>query len=295
MDRQLGHDRLAIIAGGGQLPHHVAAAARAAGDSPFVILLEGEATGDWTDFPHERLGIGNFARLKSIFTQRSIGRVVLSGSVRARPVLSQIRPALSTILKLPSVLANLLSGGDDSVLTMVIDLIEAEGVKVIGVQDVVPGLIAKTGPVGTIGPTREALRDIDVAAKAARLLGALDIGQGAIAVGGRVVALEGPEGTDAMVRRVVEMRAEGRISRSRPGVLVKLCKPQQDRRVDLPSIGLSTLQNARTAGLSGIAMEAGRSIVLDMADVRSYADREGLFVIGIEPDVAGALDGGMPG
>lgn len=260
-----------------------------------MILLEGEATGDWTDFPHERLGIGNFARLKSIFTQRSIGRVVLSGSVRARPVLSQIRPALSTILKLPSVLANLLSGGDDSVLTMVIDLIEAEGVKVIGVQDVVPGLIAKTGPVGTIGPTREALRDIDVAAKAARLLGALDIGQGAIAVGGRVVALEGPEGTDAMVRRVVEMRAEGRISRSRPGVLVKLCKPQQDRRVDLPSIGLSTLQNARTAGLSGIAMEAGRSIVLDMADVRSYADREGLFVIGIEPDVAGALDGGMPG
>src|SRR5690606_27194537 len=104
---------------------------------------------------------------------------------------------------------------------------------------------------------------IRVSIEAARRLGELDIGQGVIAVGGRVVALEGPEGTDSMIGRINELRARQRISATRPGVLVKLCKPSQDIRVDLPSAGLSTIRNAKDAGLSGIALEAGRSLLLD--------------------------------
>src|SRR5690606_21022602 len=103
--------------------------------------------------------------------------------------------------------------------------------------------------------------------RAARLLGELDIGQGVIAVGGRVVALEGPEGTDSMIDRINELRARGRIPTTRKGVLVKLCKPGQDVRVDLPSAGLSTASHALAAGLAGIALEAGRSLLLDRPEV----------------------------
>ncbi len=91
----------------------------------------------------------------------------------------------------------------------------------------------------------------------------LDVGQGAVSVGGRIVALEGVEGTDSMLERVATLRSAGRISPRRRGVLVKLCKPQQDIRADLPSIGISTIENLRQAGLAGVAVEAGRSLILE--------------------------------
>jgi DUF1009 family protein len=157
-------------------------------------------------------------------------------------------------------------------------------VQVISVQDVVPSLLAVPGPVGKIVPDEASRRDIAAAVKAARLIGSLDIGQGAIAVGGRVVALEGPEGTDAMLARVADLKQAGRVSAARRGVLVKLCKVQQDVRVDLPSAGLATVRNAHAAGLAGVALEAGRSLLLDAAEVRAYADSHDMFVVGLDPD-----------
>ncbi len=275
-------NRLAILAGGGQLPRHVADCAARAGDLPFLILLENEASGDWSEFEHEWLGIGQFSRLKTLLRQKSISRILMSGSISRRPVWSQIRPGVGALFKLPLILRTLMAGGDHAVLSMVIGLLESDNIRVIGVQDIVPGLLAKTGPLGRHLPSFEALEDIAVATKAARLLGGLDIGQGAVAVGGRVVALEGPEGTDAMLERVLQMRRAGRISSHRQGVLVKLCKAQQDRRVDLPSIGLSTLRHAKAAGLAGIALEAGRSLMLDEVEIRQFADGEGMFVTGLE-------------
>jgi DUF1009 family protein len=99
------------------------------------------------------------------------------------------------------------------------------------------------------------------------------------------VALEGPEGTDSMIGRINDLRTRGRISTKRRGVLVKLCKPGQDVRVDLPSAGLSTLRNALDAGLAGVALEAGRSLLLDQPEAVEFADRNGLFIVGIEPDM----------
>jgi UDP-2,3-diacylglucosamine hydrolase len=166
----------------------------------------------------------------------------------------------------------------------VIELIEASGAHVIGAHEVVPGLLADTGPLGAHAPTDEDRRDIEAGIAAANALGALDVGQGAVAVGGRVVALEGAEGTDAMLARVADLRKDGRISIRRRGVLVKLCKPQQDERADLPSIGPSTVAGAHAAGLAGIAVEAGRALVLERARLVEEADRSGLFILGIERD-----------
>ncbi|MCA1366014.1 LpxI family protein [Bradyrhizobium sp. BRP14] len=274
--------RLAIIAGAGALPHHVAEAARRQGEDPFIIALSREADADWTGFDHSTLGIGDFAAISGTFQAKGVDRVVLSGAVRRRPEWRDIRPTLKTLAKVPNILRTLMSGGDDAVLRMVIELIEASGARVIGAHEVVPNLLADTGPIGAHAPTAEDRRDIEAAIAAANALGALDVGQGAVAVGGRVVALEGAEGTDAMLERVAALKVDGRISARRRGVLVKLCKPQQDERADLPSIGPSTVAGAAAAGLAGIAVEAGRALVLERARVVEAADKEGLFILGIE-------------
>ncbi len=274
--------RLAIIAGGGMLPHHVAEAARLHGEDPFVIALSNEADQDWTGFDHRALGIGNFRDITAVFRNEGIDRVVLSGGVRRRPEWRDIKPTFKTLVRVPHVLKTLLSGGDDAVLKMAIELIEASGARVIGVQDIVPELLAEIGPLGPQAPNSEDRRDIEVAVEAAVALGRLDVGQGAVAVGGRVVALEGPEGTDAMLQRVAQLRADGRISGRRKGVLVKLCKPQQDQRADLPSIGPSTVFGASEAGLAGIAVEAGRALVLERDAMLAAARAHGIFVTGID-------------
>jgi len=281
--------RLAIIAGSGLLPLYVAKAAREAGEDPFIILLKNEADHAWDGFDKASIGVGDMAGLKNTFRSQGIGRVVMSGGVSRRPDWREIRPNLRFLRKMPYVVRTLLSGGDDTVLKMVIGLIEAQGCQVIGAQEIAPGLLAATGPLGNQTPSDEDRRDIVKAAKAAEALGRLDIGQGAVSVGGRIVAVEGVEGTDRMLERVASLRAEGRISAQRKGVLVKLCKPQQDVRADLPAIGLSTLRNAQKAGLAGIAVEAGRALVLEKDAMLAAADEAGLFVCGIDLGLPGDM------
>jgi DUF1009 family protein len=288
LDRRDNQGRLAIVAGSGRLPLYVAEAARSRDDEPYIFAIKGESTADWSAFDHVDLGIGDIAGLKRISAEKQIGRIVLSGGVRVRPAWNEIRLNLGTIWRLPKLVRTLMHGGDNLVLTTAIGLLEGDGRRVIGAQDIAPGLVAELGPLGQHAPDRQAEADIRISIEAARLLGALDIGQGVIAVGGRVVALEGPEGTDSMIGRINELRTRERISATRPGVLVKLCKPSQDLRVDLPSAGLSTIRNAHEAGLSGIALEAGRALLLDRQDVIDFADGHEMFVTGIDPDAYGA-------
>jgi UDP-2,3-diacylglucosamine hydrolase len=279
--------RLAIIAGGGFLPLYVAEAARAAGDEPFVICLKNEIDRDFSPFDHAIAGVGDLARIEKLVREKGVLRIVMSGAVRRRPEWRDIHPTWRTFIQVPHVVKTLLSGGDDTVLQMVIRLFEGMGCQVVGVHDIVPALLAETGVMGRHRPAADDERDILTASTAARLLGQLDVGQGAVSVGGRIVALEGVEGTDRMLQRVAELRAEGRISARRRGVLVKLCKPQQDVRADLPTIGPSTIRSIIAAGLAGIAVEAGRALVLDKTEMLSLADAAGVFVCGI--------DAGLPG
>lgn len=285
--QQVGSGRLAIIAGSGKLPFYVAEAARERGERPFIFALKGESSADWTGFDHEPISIGEIARFKKRATDLGIDRIIMSGGISSRPPLRDMRLGLGGLFKIPKMIRTIIGGGDNTVLTAVIELLENGKRKVISVQDVVPSLLAMPGPIGKIRPDEASLKDIAAATRAARLIGSLDIGQGAIAVGGRVVALEGPEGTDAMMARVAELKQAGRVSARRRGVLVKLCKVQQDVRVDLPSAGLATIQNAHAAGLAGVALEAGRALLLDAEEVRAFADSHDMFVTGIDPDMIG--------
>ena len=195
--------RLAIIAGSGKLPLFLAEAAREAGEDPFILRLKNEADDLWQGFDNAVIGVGDMAGLSALFRKHEITRVVMSGAVKRRPAFGEIRVNLKSLLKLPMALKTLLAGGDDAVLRMVISLIEAQGCEVLGAHEILPGLLATVGPLGSVSPDADALKDIERAADAAETLGRLDVGQGAVAVGGRIVALEGVEGTDAMLARVI--------------------------------------------------------------------------------------------
>lgn len=282
--------RLAIIAGDGFLPIYLAQAARDAGDEPLMIRLRNESAQAFQGFETVTASIADIAGFASIFRQHGINRVVLSGAVKRRPDWREIRPNWKALRQLPSLVGTLISGGDDALLQAAIGIIEAQGCTVVGAHEIAPALLARVGALGIYQPSDDDLRDVTKAAEAATKLGELDIGQGAVSIGGRVVALEGVEGTDQMLHRVAVLRAEGRISARRKGVLVKLCKPQQDMRADLPSIGPSTVENAVRAGLAGIAVEAGRSLVLEEDKMVAAANEAGIFICGID---MGLPDGGL--
>ena len=276
--------RLAIIAGRGRLPLHVAIAAKRAGDDPFVIGLKGETQNIPDDFEHEFVSLGDVSSVHRLVREHGIDRVIMSGGVERRPEGSELRAPLRMIPEVLRQLRVLSAGGDDKLLRVVIAIIEAAGCRVVGAQEIVPDLLAQTGNLTHYKPSKREWEDIRIGYSGADLLGQLDVGQGAVAVGGRIVALEGPEGTDGMLKRVSELRQSGRISKKHKGVLIKLCKIHQDERADLPCMGLTTIENAHNAGLAGVAIEAGRAFILDQERALETANKLGMFILGIDRD-----------
>ena len=276
-------DRIAIVAGSGRLPVDLAQNLAAHGHRPFVVLVRGEASPELASCDHEDLTVENFAGLAPLLKRRGITHVVFAGGISRRPKLGALKPSLALLKFLPRALAAL-AKGDDGMLRALAAAVEALGVKVVGAHQIAPDLLASEGPMTSIAPQKSDWRDLEAAAQAARAIGVLDIGQGAVAIGGRAIALEGVEGTDGMLERVKELRSHGRLAAKKRGVLVKCAKPGQELRMDLPSIGPDTVTMAHAAGLAGIGVEADRSLVLDMANVIGEADRLGLFVIGLPPE-----------
>lgn len=273
-------DRMGIVAGSGRLPIDLAENLAAHGHRPFVVLIQGEADSSLASFDHEVVPLENFAGLAPLLRRRGVTHVVFAGGTNRRPKLTALKPSLALFAMLPRALIAL-ARGDDGVLRALAGVVEAHGVKVVGAHEIAPDLLAAEGPMTGTSPLKSDWRDIDAAAAAARAIGALDIGQAAVAIGGRAIALEGIEGTDGLLERVKALRGHGRIAGKKRGVLVKCAKPGQELRIDLPTIGPATVAAAHAAGLAGIAVEADRSLVLDLAGVIEAADRLGLFVIGL--------------
>jgi DUF1009 family protein len=276
-------DRMAIVAGSGRLPVDLAENLAAHGHKPFVVLVRGESNSELASYDHEELTVENFAGLAPLLKRQRITHAVFAGGISRRPKLSALKPSLALLRLLPRALAAL-AKGDNGMLRALAAAVETYGVKVVGAHEIAPDLLASEGPMTSIAPRKSDWPDIEAAAEAARAIGALDIGQAAIAIGGRVIALEGVEGTDGLLERVKGLRLHGRLAGKKRGVLVKCAKPGQELRMDMPSIGPGTVTAAHAAGLAGIAVEADRSLVLDVANVIGEADRLGLFVVGLPPE-----------
>ncbi|ODN71155.1 LpxI family protein [Methylobrevis pamukkalensis] len=270
---------LGIVAGGGLLPLSVAAGATAAGRQVVIFGIDGEVDPGYRGFPHHSVRWGEIGRLFDLIRREGVEEIVIAGSV-SRPDFSSIRLDFGAIVNLPRILAMMI-GGDDTVLQRVVRFFEDRGLRVVGAQDVAPDLVASVGTLGRHAPQRRHDGDIACAFEAVDLLGRLDIGQAAVAVGGRVVGVEGVEGTDMLIARIAELRRIGRLRwKDRDGVLVKAAKVQQDMRVDMPTIGPATVAAAAAAGLAGIAVEAGRVLVLDRRATIAAADETGIYLVG---------------
>jgi DUF1009 family protein len=267
------------------VPLHVARAAERDGRKLLILSVAGEADADFGGFTHEQLGFGQIGRLERLLSEHGTRDVVLVGGIRVRPDYRLLKLDMGTVKALPEILS-ILTKGDNSVLTGVIRFIEARGYSVVGAHEIAPDLVA---PAGTLvgKPTEEQLADARLAFEAASKIGLLDAGQAAISVGERVVAMEGAEGTDAMLDRVASLREAGRIRFARPGgVLAKCSKPQQDLRVDMPTIGPDTITHAARTGLAGVAVEAGRVMIVDRPETIRRAEAAGLFIHALVPEAA---------
>lgn len=272
--------RIGLIAGSGALPVQVAQTLRAGGQEPFVVRLAGDAGAALDAFDGVTLSSSQLGPLVSQFRRADVRTVCMIGGVGKRPGLLQFRPNGPTFKALRNLIGTLRSG-DDAVLRAVIELLEGEGFAVVGIQDLVPHLLSATGCATCKAPGKAARASISVGLEAARLLGALDTGQAVVVAGRRVLALEAVEGTDAMLERVAQLRVDGRLAGTSGGVLVKMSKPGQELRADLPTIGHTTVDNAHAARLDGIAIEAGRSLIVDHDLTVARADALGLFIEGL--------------
>ncbi|MEO0392553.1 MAG: UDP-2,3-diacylglucosamine diphosphatase LpxI [Pseudomonadota bacterium] len=270
--------KLAVLAGNGPLPRQVAEAARDQGREVIVITIEDVSEeADFTpEFDHARVRLGGAKQLIKTLKQAKAQQVIMVGGAR-RPGLRELKPdmkALSIITK-----ATLKGLGDDGLLGAVCQTLEDEGFQVIGATDILPDLLAPMGRIAGPKPDDQAERDIRRGVEVVTRLGEADVGQGAVVQQGIVLAVEAIEGTDAMIARTTSLRREGA-----GGVLVKLAKPQQDHRVDLPTIGLKTVEAAAAAGLRGIAVSAGACQIVDTDAVKQAAQDADLFLLGITAD-----------
>ncbi len=271
---------VAIVAGGGSLPAEVAHCARAAGRDVFIVGIRGVAEEALRAFPHEFLELGQVGRLFALLRKRACTEVVLIGAV-TRPDLKALRFDFGTLTRLPDILSMAL-GGDDTLLVKIADYFENEGISVIGAHEIAPGLTAPTGVIAGRPPDKDAHHNMAQGWSVLQAVGSFDMGQAAVVMDGRVVAIEGAEGTDGLLERSASMRATGRLPKTgRRGILIKGVKPGQDLRVDLPTIGEHTVVLANEAKLAGIVLEAGRVLIAERAKTLACARRLGLFIYGI--------------
>lgn len=268
------------------MPVEVAAALETGGYSPFVVMIEGEADPELSRHRHSVLALEEIADAFGALHGAGVTHVVLAGGITRRPSITSLRLSLETLYLAARVAGALLSRGDDALLRSLMAEIEKRGFTVVGAHEIVPDMLAPCGAVAGRSPAKASMTDIAAARDALRRLGPLDLGQAAVAVRGRVVAIEGPEGTDAVLSRVAELRAKKRLPASGGGVLVKCAKPGQELRADLPTIGPATVSAAVAAGLSGIAVEGGKTFILDKEETCRAAKQAGIFIHGLEPDTA---------
>ena len=271
--------RLGILAGGGRLPSLLVEAGRASGLDPFVLCLEGSAEpADFARVPHALSPVAKVGRIVETLKEAGCTDLVLAGRM-TRPDFKSLVPDLRGMKLLPRLLA---AKGDDAILRAVIEDLESEGFRVLGVDDVLADLLAPLGAVGARTPDPQAEADMARGVAVLGALGTLDVGQAVTVQDGIVLGIEAAEGTDGLLERTRNLVKPGR-----GGVLVKLRKSGQERRADLPAIGTETIARVAAAGLSGIAVEAGGALIIDRKAVARAADEAGLFVVGVAAERRG--------
>ena len=269
--------KLGIIAGGGSIPQILINYAKEHQIPYFVLAIEGNADRACFDktVNHKWIRIGQAGTGFKILKDEGVQDVVMIGTIH-RPSLSELVPDLRTAAFFAKIGFRAL--GDDGILRAVVKEFEAENLKVVGVHEIMPDLLTQKGIITKAKPDKQAIADIKRGIEVGMALGSLDVGQSVVVQQGLVLGVEGIEGTDELIKRCKNYQRKGV-----GGVLVKLRKIQQDMRIDLPTIGTATIENAYKSGLRGVAVHEGNALIVNQDEVIKLANQYKMFVIGINP------------
>jgi len=267
--------KLGMIAGGGKMPHEIIKHCKTSGREIFVIGIEPFAKEEeLKEAPHIFAKIGEAGKMIKALKNNNVSDIVLAGGIK-RPSFKEMIPDWEGMKILSKIAVKKMS--DNSLFQVIMNEIESFGFKVVGIEEVVPEMMFSEGVYGKIKPSAEDMDDIKRGITVAKALGAVDVGQAVVVQEGMVLAVEAIEGTDMMLSRAAMLKKEGKAP-----VMVKVLKPGQDLRVDLPAIGLLTIEQLKKNGIKGIAVEAGGILLIEREEVIKMANREGIFVLGVK-------------
>jgi DUF1009 family protein len=273
---------IAILAGAGQLPIQLLSHLERTGQDVRILAFRGFAEAELQRRAHATVDLLDLKTIMGTLEGWRPQAVSLVGAVR--------RPGFSALLSAYSLLRNMhevrevIARGDDQVLRGAVMLLEERGHRVVGAHELAPNLVASPALTGARQPGADHHEAIAFGLELLASLSDFDIGQGAVVDRRHVLAIEGPEGTDRMIRRVRGLRQSwfGLRRREEGGVLIKAAKRGQDLRVDMPTIGPRTVTEAAKAGLAGIAIGVGSTFVLEQEETLRTADRLGLFLMAVD-------------
>lgn len=269
-------EKLGLLAGQGDLPKRIIEQCVKEGRPYHIIAFKGQTEESLVQgHPHSWVRIGAAGKTISILREQGATTLLMAGQIN-RPSMLAIRPDAWGVKVMAKI--GKAAFGDDGLLKAIIKELEKEGFKVIGADEVLQDMLATPGIYTDCKPDEQALSDLQKALEIAHIMGAHDIGQAVVVQDGLVIAVEAIEGTDALLNRCIDLKRDGP-----GGILVKAKKPNQEKRADLPTIGVKTVQNAAKAGLRGIGIEAEGALIIDREGVVCEAEKLGLFVIGIQP------------
>ena len=276
--------KLGMIAGGGMMPVEIIKHCNSTGREIFVVGIEPFAKEEeLKDAQHTCTlyevrsifaKMGEVGKILKALTQNDVYEIVLAGGIK-RPSFKELIPDWEGAKLMAKLAMRKMS--DDNLFRAVMDEIEQRGFKVVGIQEVVPQMMFSEGIYGKVKPSADDLDDIRRGVTVAKALGAVDVGQAVVVQEGMVLAVEAIEGTDLMLSRAATVRKQGKAP-----VMVKILKPGQDMRVDLPAIGLQTIEQLKKYGIKGIAVEAGGILLIERDAVIKLANEAGIFIIGLK-------------
>ncbi len=267
--------RIGLIAGSGQFPIIFSKKAKSKGFSVYAAAYVNEAEKDIEDHVDaiEWIHIGQLNRLINFFKKHTISEAVMMGAIRKTIMFSDLKD-IKADMKAISLFAGMIHTHDDGILSAFARTLEKEGIKIRASTFLLPDLLAQEGCWTKRKPTKSEKADINLGWKYAKEIGRLDIGQCVVVGGGSVLAVEAIDGTDATIKRGGEL-GKG------TAVVVKVCKPNQDIRFDIPAVGSQTIRTMHGAGAKALAIEAGKAVVFDRKEMIALANKFGIAIVAI--------------
>ena len=267
---------IGLIAGNGSFPFLVLRAARQLGHEVTLVAIDGEASPELDALCQElggatctRIRLGELGKCIKAFTAAGVTRAVMAGQVKHVKVFGGIIPDLTLL----SVLTRLKARNTDALIAAVADELARHGITLMDSTALLADLLARPGVLGRAQPTDAMTADFEFGYRVADIVAGLDVGQSVVVKGRAVVAVEAMEGTDAVIARAGQLVGSGTR-------LVKVAKPNQDMRFDVPVVGVATVEAMRAAGADGLSIDAGRTLVLDGDAFFRAADAAGIVVVG---------------